>query len=96
MSIKFIDDKDRPEVEFAYPKRRPDGMSMDEVVVSLMHVRAAQDIHIRYDFERDGWAVTMAVTDGEYGAMTEDGDGFLMQEVAFIGAWAAHREEERR
>lgn len=70
-----------PRVDLMYP-RNDDGVST--VKVGLIDVRAADDLTIRYDFERDGYAITREVT--------RDGDGFMegtgeWREVAFIPAW---------
>lgn len=47
--------------------------------VSLYDVRAADDLLISYDFDRDGWSI----------ARDEDPD----REVAFIRAWADQERE---
>jgi len=54
--------------------------------VSLMDVRAADDILVSYDFDRDGWVIKQASV-FEWGDEDDgscDGD---WQEVAFIKAW---------
>ena len=54
------------------------------VEVSLMDVRAADDIRIVYDFERDGWVI-MQATRVVWDVDEEPDDGW--QEVAFVRAW---------
>jgi hypothetical protein len=63
--------------ELWYPRRddRP-----NEIRVGLVDVRAADDILIRYDFSRDGWAIHQNASDTD--------DPAAWQEVAFIKAWA--------
>lgn len=69
-------------VDLMYPRssNRP-----NTVIVSLYDVRAADDIRIRYDFDRDGWVISMDLT-------YDDNSGIIKivkedQEVAFIPAW---------
>jgi len=53
--------------------------------LGLMDVRAADDIRISYDFERDGWIIEQASTfEWELGDEVCDPD---WQEVAFVKAW---------
>jgi hypothetical protein len=55
-----------------------------EIRVGLVDVRAADDIVIRYDFDRDGWAVFQdesRETDWGFETVRE------LVEVAFIPAW---------
>lgn len=58
--------------------------------LGMCHVRAADDIRIRYDFDRDGWSVEQSKW-FEWDADDEECDPDW-QEVAFIKAWA--REEK--
>ena len=54
------------------------------VLVSLSDIRAADDLFIRYDFERDGWTVwqqRLIERDG-YSESTD-----IWVEVAFVEAW---------
>lgn len=67
-----------------YP-RTPVG-AIHTCILGLMDTRAADDIRITYDFERDGWVISQAsrfswnvddpVCDRDW------------QEVAFVNAWA--------
>lgn len=70
-----------PEVKLFYP--RCDG-NADTIRIGLSDVRAADDILVTYDFERDGWVIKQG-SRFEWGAdevVDED-----WQEVAFIQAW---------
>lgn len=69
-------------VEIEYPRGSLDGTTT--VQIGLMDVRAADDIRISYDFERDGWKVEQEhiITDrGHYWGTGE------WSEVAFVEAW---------
>jgi hypothetical protein len=57
-----------------------------KIVVGLVDVRAADDIRISYDKERDGWKIEQAST-FEWDGADEKCD-FDWQEVAFVQAWA--------
>jgi hypothetical protein len=63
-------------VDLWYPQLPGDTPTVLEV--QLVHVRAARDIHIQYDFDRDGYAVS-----------AQAGEDFAAPyvEVAFIPAW---------
>lgn len=59
--------------------------AIDAVHVGLMHVRAADDIRITYDFDRDGYSIKQAsVFEWENDDDVCDPD---WQEVAFVKAW---------
>ena len=62
------------------------GDNPDTVELGLMDVRAADAIRIRYDFERDGWAILQASTFRWEADDPVCDEGW--QEVAFIEAWA--------
>lgn len=56
------------------------------IQVGLDHVRAADDLRITYDMQRDGWIIMQASTFRWESSDTEcDPD---WQEVAFVKAWA--------
>jgi len=55
--------------------------------IGLMDTRAADDIRIEYDFERDGWIVKQAQV-FEWSVDDEICDS-KWKEVAFIKAWAS-------
>lgn len=54
------------------------------IEIDLFDVRAASRIRITYDFDRDGYVITMKPTRELGGVMEETGD---WQEVAFVNAW---------
>jgi hypothetical protein len=59
--------------------------------IGLMDVRAAGDIRVSYDFQRDGWKVEQP-TISEWSADDEACDQGW-KEVAFIAAWHPESEE---
>lgn len=72
-------------VELWYP-RLPG--HADTLEIGLVDVRAADEIYVRYDFERDGWVVLQHV----HQEMLTWGDEIrqvtrIPQEVAFVPAW---------
>ena len=59
------------------------------IEVALGDIRAADDIRISYDFERDGWKVEQAsVFEWPANEIAFDRD---WQEVAFVKAWAREK-----
>jgi hypothetical protein len=73
-------DKGKVHVDLWYPRI---DHSVHTIHIGLMDVRAARDIRINYDFERDGYAITAQKDDAKY---EED-----WYEVAFV---AANSEDE--
>lgn len=71
--------RDMKDIEFMYPSRQPENPDM--LRIQLYDVRAADDLIVSYDFQRDGWVISYA----EYGEM---GDWIRNVEQAFIPAWA--------
>lgn len=75
--------RDGLHVDLLYPRC---GDRVQHLVVGLVDARAADDIRISYDFERDGWKIEQASTfewDADDKVCDPD-----WQEVAFIQAWA--------
>jgi hypothetical protein len=69
-------------IDLWYPTHR----SVKSFVVGLIDVRAADQIRISYDFERDGWKIEQASKfSWEVDDKVCDPD---WQEVAFVEAWA--------
>lgn len=69
-------------VELFYPRTSP----CDTIQIGLSDVRAADDIQVSYDFERDGWVIKQAsIFEWDIDDDVQDAD---WQEVAFIKAWA--------
>jgi hypothetical protein len=52
-----------------------------EVHITLQHVRAANDLIVFYDLDRDGWVIQSPLWEGT-------------EEVAFIPAWSEAAEAE--
>lgn len=65
------------------------------VVVGLCDVRAADDLRIRYDFDRDGWVVEQP----QYGTWATDEEhmrlGYGWVEVGFFQAWGKEDKTHR-
>lgn len=70
--------------DFIYPRSEDD--RVQSLTVGLEDVRAANDITIRFDFERDGWVITSGTKfmwmDGE------DATDDRPEEVGFIPSWS--------
>lgn len=73
--------QDTISIELLYPRCSP----VSKILVGLADTRAADDILIEYDFERDGWIIKQAST-FSWDANDEICDPDW-QEVAFIQAW---------
>ena len=83
-------DSEEKEVQvcFSYPDIY-NSETPNYLIVQLMHTRAADDIRIHYDGERDGWAIEQASVfqwDGEDKICDPE-----WKEVAFVQAWASQR-----
>lgn len=73
-----------------YPRVDPEKIKY--ITCELLDVRAADDIRISYDFDRDGWVIEQASifewkVDDE---VCDEG----WQEVAFVKAWASKKKAE--
>jgi len=78
-----IDGEKTARVEWMYPNIYKDE-SLDYIEIGLYHVRAADDIRIEFDGERNGYVIRMDRTverEGHCETIEEK------QEVAFIPAW---------
>lgn len=71
-------------VDLFYPRNNP----TQRLKLMLMDVRAANDIEVGYDFDRDGWVI---FSDLENPANPTNLDEHTpeLKEVAFIPAWPA-------
>lgn len=67
----------------------PRNSDIKYIRVGLMDVRAADDILIEYDFERDGWVIKQAQV-FQWDVNDERCDP-EWKEVAFVQAWASER-----
>jgi hypothetical protein len=75
-------------VELWYPRQEP----IKSIHVGLMDVRAADDIRIEYDFERDGWKISQAKYFSWEGEDEICDPGWA--EVAFVQAWGSEVKTE--
>lgn len=62
------------------------------VSIGLEHVRAADDIRIHYDGNRDGWAISQMT---RFNCRPEEEYDPAWKEVAFIPAWGSQTEEDK-
>lgn len=89
-----LDDCETPTHEYiwwSYPEIY-DRSKQSTLTISLCHTRAADDIRIKYDSERDGWVIEQAsVFEWEADDPVCDPD---WQEVAFVQAWAREKNKE--
>ena len=81
---------DTSTIDLWYPRIAP----VQHIEVGLMDVRAADNIRITYDFERDGYSIQQArrfAWSGDDPVCDPD-----WQEVAFVQAWARAETDEER
>jgi hypothetical protein len=78
-------------VEWMYPEIY-DRSKQSTLTIGLCHTRAADDIRIKYDSERDGWVIEQASTfKWSCDDLVCDSD---WKEVAFVQAWAREKNKE--
>lgn len=75
-------------IDWIYPEIY-DRSKQSTIQIGLSHTRAADDIRIKYDSERDGWIIEQAVVFEDVDVDIYDPD---WKEVAFIKAWARKKE----
>ena len=79
-----VRDVDAIAVDLWYPR-------MDDIykhiIVTLMDVRAANDIIITYDFDRDGWVIKSNLYDPESHEGIDSDKPEELHEVAFVPSW---------
>ena len=63
--------------------------AVDTVRISLMDVRAANDLVIRYDFDRDGYSIQQPTIHEWHDGHDHDDHDEGLVEVAFVPAWAS-------
>jgi len=63
------------------------------IVASLCDTRAADEIRISYDFDRDGWKIEQPQR-ANWDADAPDAGDPKWLEVAFIKAWASNKDKE--
>lgn len=61
----------------------------DSIKIALFDVRAANDITIKFDFDRNGWVIYSDMLDPD---LHEDQTENELQEVAFVTAWPGAKE----
>lgn len=76
-----IVDVDTISVDLWYPRNEN---RYKKIVISLMDVRAANDITISYDFDRDGWVIE---SDLHNPLIVDEEQSEELHEVAFITSW---------
>jgi hypothetical protein len=67
--------------------------TIDAVEVQLVHVRAARDIRITYDFDRDGYVIAAQADPGEPGPEANSVE-LPYVEVAFVPAWEPEKKTD--
>lgn len=81
-------------VNLFYPPYETDEIPIDKtkyVEVGIDHVRAADNVRLHYDFERDGWSIEQAsIFEWEIDDIVCDPD---WQEVAFVKAWGRQKDD---
>lgn len=71
-------------IELEYP--RSEG-NVNAIEIELMSVRAANSILVEFDFDRNGWKVSMATKNSWTEEEAAGGCDPGYEEVAFINAW---------
>lgn len=86
--------KDVAYIEIWYPRSESSipEKQIDTIEIGLMDTRAADNIRVSYDFDRDGWSIKQA-SKFEWDIDDEICDEGW-QEVAFIQAWALEKEHK--
>lgn len=81
---------DELHIDLWYP--RNESSEVKSLVIGLMDVRAADNIRVSYDFDRDGWKIEQA------SVFSWDADDEVCdsdwQEVAFVKAFGREKENE--
>jgi hypothetical protein len=70
-------------VDIEYPRLNPDQAVVD---ISLVDVRAARNIRVHYDFDRDGYVISAPNNPGDPDSPQHVEDE-VWSEVAFVPAW---------
>lgn len=79
-------------LDWMYPQIYGGEKGFNYVTLGMCHVRAADNIRIHYDSDRDGWSIEQASVfswDGNDPVCDPD-----WQEVAFVQAWAREKKEQ--
>lgn len=86
LDLTLIENEEIAHLELMYPNCEG---NIKGIQIGLCDVRAADDIRITYDFDRDGWKIEQAsifIFENEDEEQDED-----WQEVAFIKAWGREK-----
>lgn len=78
-------DGDNLRVDLEYPRSN----NIKSITVSLLDVRAADDLNISYDFDRDGWVIRRDI--GYWTGESLSQEWVVTEEnaeIAFIPAWS--------
>jgi hypothetical protein len=75
-------------IDLWYP--RNDDFEVKQIQIGLMDVRAADDIRVSYDFDRNGWVIQQASVFEWEPDDTERDEGWT--EVAFVKAWSQQQD----
>ncbi len=84
VTSETIEVKDSALIEWMYPDIYGKKRQQSEITISLFHVRAANNLNIRFDSDRNGYVLYMD--------KTKDMDGYCETieehcEVGFVPAW---------
>jgi hypothetical protein len=96
MSVKLMLDEarqihDELHIDIWYP--RCDENPIKSIVIGLMDVRAADNIKVTYDFDRDGWKIEQASV-FEW-VFTDKVCDPGWKEVAFVQAWSSDKDGDK-
>ena len=67
-----------------------DDFEVKQIQIGLMDIRAADDIRVSYDFDRNGWVIQQASVFEWEPDDTEADQGWT--EVAFVKAWSQRKD----
>lgn len=76
-------------IDWMYPEIYGKDKPRDVLNIALYHVRAACDIEIEYNSDKDGWEIFQTIVIGDY-KQKSDGTWFKenkRKSLAFIPAW---------
>jgi hypothetical protein len=82
---RVMDVRDNVNIDWYYPNIYKEKGPLNYIEIGLMHVRASDNIRIKYDSDRDGWVIEQSSIfefDVDDNICDED-----WQEVSFIKAW---------
>jgi hypothetical protein len=91
IEIDKTEDEKVVHIEVNYPRNN----KIDTIEIGMCEVRAADDIRIKYDFERDGWVILQSRS---YHQIDENSYDYAEEwiESAFCPAWKYELSEEEK